>query len=34
MLQRRRFLYSLEAVIYDFARKGNVVIVGRGDSFS
>jgi len=30
MLQRKRFLHSLEAVIYDFARKGNAVIVGRG----
>jgi cytidylate kinase len=29
-LQRKKFLHSLEAVIYDFARKGNVVIVGRG----
>ncbi len=29
-LQRKRFLHSLEAVIYDYARKGNVVIVGRG----
>ncbi len=29
-LQRRRFLHSLEAVIYEFARNGNVVIVGRG----
>ena len=30
LLQKKRFLHSLEAVIYDFARKGNVVIVGRG----
>lgn len=29
-IQRRRFLHFLQAVIYDFARKGNVVIVGRG----
>jgi cytidylate kinase len=29
-LQRKKFLHSLEAVIYDFARKGNVIIVGRG----
>ena len=30
LLQRKRFLHSLEAVIYDYARKGNAVIVGRG----
>jgi cytidylate kinase len=30
LLQKKRFLHSLEAVIYDYARKGNVVIVGRG----
>jgi len=30
LLQKKRFLHSLRAVIYDFARKGNVVIVGRG----
>ena len=30
LLQKKRFLHSLEAVIYEFARKGNVVIVGRG----
>ncbi len=30
LLQKKRFLHSLEAVIYDFARNGNVVIVGRG----
>jgi cytidylate kinase len=30
LLQRKRFLHSLEAVIYDFARKGNAVVVGRG----
>jgi cytidylate kinase len=29
-IQRKKFLHSLEAVIYDFARKGNGVIVGRG----
>jgi cytidylate kinase len=29
-IQRRKFLHSLEAVIYDFARKGNVIILGRG----
>jgi cytidylate kinase len=29
-VQRSKFLHALEAVIYDFARKGNVVIVGRG----
>jgi len=29
-IQRRKFLHSLEAVIYDFAKKGNVIIVGRG----
>jgi cytidylate kinase len=29
-IQKKKFLHSLEAVIYDFARKGNVVIVGRG----
>lgn len=28
--QRKKFLHSLEMVIYDFARKGNAVIVGRG----
>jgi cytidylate kinase len=30
LLQKKRFLHSLEAVIYDFAKKGKVVIVGRG----
>jgi cytidylate kinase len=30
LLQKKRFLHSLEAVIYDLARKGNLVIVGRG----
>jgi len=29
-VQRKKFLHLLEAVIYDFARKGKVVIVGRG----
>jgi hypothetical protein len=29
-IQKKKFLHSLEAVIYDFGRKGNVVIVGRG----
>ncbi len=29
-IQRKKFLHFLEAAIYDFARKGNVVIVGRG----
>ena len=29
-VQRKKFLHFLEAVIYDFAQKGNVVIVGRG----
>jgi cytidylate kinase len=29
-IQRKKFLHSLEAVIYNFATKGNVVIVGRG----
>jgi cytidylate kinase len=29
-IQRKKFLHFLEAVIFDFARKGNVVIVGRG----
>ena len=29
-IQRKKFLHFLEAVIYEFARKGNVVIVGRG----
>lgn len=28
--QREKFLHFLQAVIYDFASKGNVVIVGRG----
>jgi cytidylate kinase len=29
-IQKKKFLHSLEAVIYDFGRKGKVVIVGRG----
>ena len=29
-IQKKKFLHSLEAIIYDFGRKGNVVIVGRG----
>jgi len=29
-LQRRWFIHSLEAAIYEFARSGNAVIVGRG----
>ncbi|NWF53387.1 MAG: cytidylate kinase family protein [Syntrophaceae bacterium] len=29
-VQRRKFLHFLQAVIYDYARKGNVIIVGRG----
>lgn len=29
-VQRKKFLHFLEAVIYDFAARGNVVIVGRG----
>jgi cytidylate kinase len=29
-IQRKKFLHFLEAGIYEFARKGNVVIVGRG----
>jgi cytidylate kinase len=28
--ERKKFLHFMQAVIYDFARKGNVVIVGRG----
>lgn len=28
--QRRRFLHLIQAVLYDFTRKGNIVIVGRG----
>jgi len=30
LIQRRKFLHLLEAVIYDYAKWGNVVIVGRG----
>jgi len=29
-IQRTNFLYSIRAAIYEFARKGKVVIVGRG----
>ena len=29
-VQRKKFIHLLQAVIFDFARKGNVVIVGRG----
>ncbi len=29
-IQRTKFLHSIQAAIYDFARKGQVVIVGRG----
>ncbi len=29
-IQRRNFLHVLQAVIYDFADKGNAVIIGRG----
>ncbi len=29
-IQRRKFLLFLQSVIYDFAAKGNAVIVGRG----
>ena len=29
-VQRKKYLHFLEAVIYDFARRGKVVIVGRG----
>ena len=29
-IQKKKFLHALEAVIYDLAGKGNVVIVGRG----
>jgi cytidylate kinase len=30
LIQRTKFLHSIQATIYDFARKGQVVIVGRG----
>jgi len=30
MIQRTKYLHSIQAAIYDFARKGQVVIVGRG----
>jgi hypothetical protein len=29
-MQRRKFLHFLQAVLYDYARKGNVIMVGRG----
>ncbi len=29
-IQRGKYLHLVQALIYDFARKGNVVIVGRG----
>ena len=29
-IQRRKFLHFLQAVIYDFAQKGKVIIAGRG----
>jgi len=29
-VQRKKFLHFLEAVIYDYARKGKVIVVGRG----
>jgi cytidylate kinase len=29
-IQSRRFLHVIQAVVYDFARNGNTVIVGRG----
>ncbi len=29
-IQSRKFLHVVQAVIYDFARRGNTVIVGRG----
>ncbi len=29
-IQSRRFLHVIQAVVYDFARRGNTVIVGRG----
>lgn len=29
-IQRRKYLHLIQALIYDFGRKGNVVIVGRG----
>lgn len=31
--EREKFLHLIQAVIYDFAMKGNVVIVGRGGQF-
>lgn len=29
-VERKKFIHSLQGVIFDFARKGNVVLVGRG----
>ncbi len=29
-IQSRRFLHVIQSLIYDFARRGNIVIVGRG----
>jgi len=29
-IQRRKFLHFIQGVIYDFARRGKVIIVGRG----
>jgi cytidylate kinase len=29
-IQSRRFLHAVQAAVYDFARRGNTVIVGRG----
>jgi len=29
-MQRRKFLHFLQAVIYDYARKGRVILAGRG----
>jgi len=29
-IQSRKFLHVIQTVIYDFARRGNIVIVGRG----
>ena len=29
-MQRRKFLHFLQAVIYDYARKGKVIVAGRG----
>lgn len=29
-IQRRKFLHFIQAVIYDYAQRGNVILVGRG----